>query len=160
VTAGVFVALLLAQSATGEASTTDLDRIRRALNEPAHPLVTSSSVGRDGPVFRVRIRGLQLRPAWEDRSIVPPNVRTWFRLYHHEYLEQVDQLSPTPEVFRAATLYPMGVPVDPIVGLLAKRVKAARRAAEQKRARKTVSEELAALLACRAEPAKPGCSER
>ena len=157
VTAGLLLGLVLAQSATAEPSAANLDRIRRALDEPSHPLITASTVGPDGPVCRMRVQGLQLRPAWEDRSMVPPYVRTWFRLYHHEFLEQSDALSPTPDVFRSATLYPAGIPVDPLIGYLVKEIKAARRNAQEKRARKTVSEELAALLACRADATKPGC---
>lgn len=160
-TAGLLLGLVLAQSATVEApaAVADLRRIRRAL-EAAPPVLAPRSVERDGPIFRMKIQAFELEPAWTDRSMVPPYVRTWFGLYHHEFLEQADALSPTPEFFRGATLAPTGIPVDPLVGYLVKEIKAARRNAREKRARKTVAEELAALLACRSDPSKPGCGDR
>lgn len=157
-TAGLVLSLVLAQSATAEAAPpVNLERIRRALAEPAPRSLAPGSVDRDGPIFRMRIDAFELEPAWKDRSMVPPYVRTWFRLSHHEFLEQVDHLSPTPEVFRSATLFPVGIPIDPVIRSLVKEIKAGRRRSQEKRARKIVSEELAAVLACRADPAKPGC---
>ena len=159
-TTGLLLGLVLAQSATADVQGVgDLERIRKALQQSAPASLLSVPVERDGPIFRLRIEALELEPAWKDRSMVPPYVRTWFRLSHHEYLEQADHLSPTPEVFRGATLAPSGVPVDPLVRMLVKEIKAARRAAQEKRARRTVGEELAALVACRADPSKPGCTE-
>lgn len=157
-TTGLLLGLVLAQSATaGVQGGGDLERLRKALAQSAPVSVLSAPVEREGPVFRLRIEAFELEPAWKDRSMVPPYVRPWFPLYHHEFLEQADYLSPTPGVFRSATLFPTGIPVDPLVRMLVKEIKAARRASQEKRARKTVSEELAALLACRSDPSKPGC---
>ena len=155
----LLVGLLLAQAVTPDApASPDLARIRRALEEPAPPsLVFAPSVSREGSLFRVKIRAFELGPAWKDRSMVPPYVRTWFRLYHHEFLEQADHLSPTPEVFRGATLFPSGIPADPLIRMLVKEIKAARRASQAKQAKDVVARELAAFLACRADPSKPGC---
>ena len=154
-TAGLLLGLILAQSAAGEAAPQpDLERIRRALAEPASSLVPPAPVVRDGPIFRMRIDAFELGPAWTDRGIVPPYVRTWFRLAHHEHMEQV-----TPVEFRAATLNPYGIPVDAILYPLVKQIKAARRASQQKRARDDVGKALAAFLACRAEPSRTGCSQ-
>ena len=100
----------------------------------------------------MRIEAFELKPAWTDRRMVPAYVRPWFRSYHHEHLEQV-----TPVEFRGATLHPYGLPIDVMAGYLVKEIKAAHRRSQEKRARKIVSEELAALLACRADPTKPGC---
>ena len=157
-TTGLLLGLVLAQSATADAQgSADLERIRKALEQSAPVTLLSAPVERDGPVFRLRIQAFELEPAWKDRSMVPPYVRTWFRLNHHEYLEQADHLSPTPDVFRSATLYPAGIPVDPIIRYLVKEIKAARRASREKRASDVVARELAAFLACRADPSKPGC---
>ena len=157
-TTGLLLGLVLAQGATADVSGGgNLQRIRKAVEEPVPVSLLSAAVDRNGPVFRLRIEAFELEPAWKDRSMVPPYVRTWFRLYHHEYLEQADALSPTPEVFRGATLAPTGIPVVPLIGHLAKEIKAARRKSQETRARRTVGEELAALLACRADPTKPGC---
>ena len=157
-TTGLLLGLVLAQSATADVQGgADLERIRRALEQSAPVSLLSAPVDREGTVFRLRIRAFELEPAWKDRSMVPPYVRTWFRLYHHEFLEQADHLSPTPEVFRSATLFPAGIPVDSLIRTLVKEIKAARRASEAKRAKDVVARELAAFLACRADPSKPGC---
>jgi hypothetical protein len=149
----VLLAAILGQAGVpAPAGTEDLARIRKALEEPAPPSWQSPPVQREGSLFKVRIDAFDLGPAWKDRSMVPPYVRPWFRLYHHEFLEQV-----TKEEFRAATLAPIGIPVDLLLRLLVKDIKAARRATQEKRARDVVSRELAAFLACRADPSKPGC---
>jgi len=149
----VILAAVLGQAgAVTAAETNDLARIRKALAEPAPVFLTTASVGRHGPVFRMRIQGFDLADAWDDRSIVPPYVRPWFRLYHHEYLEQV-----TPVEFRGATLHPYGLPLDRIVGYLVKELKAARRASQERRARDQVTRELAAFLTCRSDSSKPDC---
>jgi hypothetical protein len=69
--------------------TDDLARIRKALAEPAPVVAGTASVTKDGAIFRMRIEAFDLGPAWTDRSIVPPYVRTWFGAHHHEFLEQV-----------------------------------------------------------------------
>ena len=80
--------------------------------------------------------------------VCPP----WFRSYHHEFLERV-----TPEEFRAATLYPIGIPVLQVVDFLVKEIKTANRKKGEANAREEVRRALEELLACRANPDKPGC---
>ena len=92
------------------------------------------------------------RPLWDGGSATPSYVRTWFRSYHHEFLEQV-----TPEEFRGATLYPIGIPVLQIVDFLVKDIKAANRKTREANAREEVRRALEELLACRANPDRPGC---
>ena len=151
-TCTLLVGLLLGQTPVTEAPPSpDLQRIRKALDQPA-PSLVSPLVRQDGTVFRVAVEGFDLAPAWEDRSIVPPYVRPWFRSYHHEHLAQV-----TPEEFRGATLHPYGLPIDLIVGALVKGIKDMRNASRQKRASEEVRKELEAFLACRADRSKPGC---
>jgi hypothetical protein len=145
--------LLLAQSLPTEAGdAAQLERIRRQLADPP-AIVVSASWKRDGLVFRVTVRGRKPdRPVWEDVSGVPPYIRPPFPSYHFQFLEQV-----TPEAFRSATLYPVGVPVAPLVQLLAKRIKAADRKRQEANAKEEVRQALEELLACRAAPSKPGC---
>jgi hypothetical protein len=147
--------LLLAQSLPVPAEAGDakqLERIRRQLADPP-AIVVSSPVGREGPVFRVTVLGPKPGgPAWEDLSGVPAYIRPPFPSYHFQYLEQV-----TPEAFRAATLYPVGVPIVPLLELLGKHIRTAQRKAAEGRAREEVRRALEELLACRADPAKPGC---
>ena len=150
----MLLVLICAQEvAAPSADANQLQRIRKALEAPPPPSLVAPAVSREGPVFRARIEAFDLGPAWKDRSMVPPYVRTWFRPYHHEYLERV-----TPEEFRAATLAPYGIPFDQVVGYFVKEIKAARRASQEKRARDVVARELAAFLACQADPRKPGCT--
>ena len=92
------------------------------------------------------------RPRWEAWSAVPSYIRPPMPLYHHEFLEQV-----TPEAFRAPTLYPVGVPVVPLLDLLGKQIRTAKRKTAEARAREEVRLALEELLACRADPARPGC---
>jgi len=75
-------------------------------------------------------------------------------LYHFEFLQRV-----TPEPFRSSTLYPgtIGVPVMPLFDALVKWRKAANRRAQERDAREEVRQALEELLACRADPARPGC---
>ena len=155
VTAGVLLGLVLAQSAPADVGAQpDLQRIRKALQEPVPATISAPAVRREGTMFRLNVEALDLGKAWEDRSIVPAYVRPWFRGYQHAHLEQV-----TPEQFRGATLHPYGFPIDAIVGYLVKEIKAIRRAAGEKRASQEVRAALEAFLACRADPAKPGCAE-
>ena len=82
--------------------------------------------------------------------------RPWFPSHHHEFLEQV-----TPEEFRGATLYsPIGIPVVQVVDFLVKDIKADNRKKREANAREEVRRALEELLACRANPDKPGCSLR
>ena len=156
-TAALVIGLILAQSTGREPqASTDLERVRRALAAPAPSLLASESVRREGVVFRVKVRGLALVPAWEDRSIVPPWIRPSAPPTHFEFLEQV-----TPEEFRAGTLYPgaLGIPVVPLVEYLSRHYKAARRKMDQERTRSAVSKALADFLACRSDSSKPGCTQ-
>jgi len=72
--------------------------------------------------------------------------------YHHEFMSQV-----TKEEFRGPTLYPVGIPVVTVVEVLSNNIRKALRKAQERRARKEVSEALADLVACRADPTRPGC---
>lgn len=144
--------LLLAQDPPADAgAAAQIARIRRALAE-APPTVVPAPTPAEGPVFRVTVQGRTADKPWDNWSAVPSDIRPWFRADHHEFLEQV-----TPEEFRSATLHPVGIPVLSVVELLAKRVKAARRKGQEANAKEEVRRALEELLACRADPAKPGC---
>ena len=149
----VLLALVLAQSAPAEAAdAAQLERIRKALSE-TQAIAVAPPTRTEGPVFRVTVRGRKPeQPLWDGWSAAPSYVRPWFRGYHHEFLEQV-----TAEEFRSATLYPTGVPVDQVVGLLVKGIKAATRRIQEANARGEVRRTLEEFLACRANPDKPGC---
>jgi len=149
----VFLTLVLAQSAPAEAADpAQIERIRQALIET--PAITVAPPTRAGDsVFRVTVHGRQPeRPLWEEWSATPSYVRPWFRSSHHEFLEQV-----TPEEFRAATLYPIGIHVEQVVDFLVKDIKAANREKREAKAREEVRRALEELLTCRANPDKPDC---
>ena len=149
----VFLTLVLAQSAPAEAADpAQIERISKALIESQAITVAPPTRAEDS-VFRVTVHGPKPeRPVWEEWSTTPSYVRPWFRSYHHEFLERV-----TPEEFRGATLYPIGIPVDQVVDFLVKDIKAANRKKREAKAREEVRLALEALLACRANPDKPGC---
>jgi hypothetical protein len=151
----LYLTLLLAQSLPAPAETGDaaqLERIRRLLADPPAVVLAPPSE-RDGPVFRVTVHGRKSEgPAWEDLSGVPAYVRPRFPIYHYEFLHQV-----TPEEFRAGTLYPIGIPIDPIITSLVKGIKAANRTRQEANAKEGVRQALEELLACRANPDKSGC---
>jgi hypothetical protein len=149
----LFLAVLLAQAPPVESGdAAQLDRIRRALADP--PAIRLPSVTRtEGPVFRVFVNGRRPdKPVWEDWSSIPSSVRPRFPSYHYQFLQQV-----TPEEFRASTLYPQGIPVDRVVALLARQIRAAIRKRQEGNAKEEVRKALEALLACRANPDRPGC---
>ena len=149
----VLLTLMLAQDLPAEAAdAAKMERIRKALAEtPA--IVVTSPLTREGPVFRVTIHApMPDRPMWEVWSPVPSYIRPPTRLYHHRFLEKI-----TPEAFRAPTLYPVGVPVVPLLELLGKQIRTAHRKTAEARAREEVRRALEELLACRADPARPGC---
>jgi hypothetical protein len=149
----VFLTLMLTQDVPAEAAdAAKLDRIRKALAEtPA--IVVTPPLQSEGPVFRATIHGPKPdRPLWDTWSAVPSYIRPPMKLHHHEFLEQV-----TPEAFRAQTLYPLGVPVVPLVELLGKQIRTGLRKAAEARAREEVRRALEKFLACRADPATPGC---
>ena len=149
----VFLTLMLAQDLPAEAAdAAKMERIRKALAETPAIVVTSPPPG-EGPVFRVTIHGPKPdRPTWQTWSATPSYIRTPMRLYHHEFLEQV-----TPEAFRSPTLYPVGVPVVPLLDSLGTQIRTAQRTAAEARAREEVRRALEKLRACRAESARPEC---
>jgi hypothetical protein len=149
----VFLTLMLAQELPAEAGdAAKLERIRRALAEP--PAITvESPLPREGPVFRVTVHGPKPdRPVWEAWSAVPSYIRPSMPASHYAFLYQV-----TPEAFRGVTLHPVGVPVLTLLELLGKQISTALRKSAEARAREEVRLALEALLACKAEPARPGC---
>jgi hypothetical protein len=89
---------------------------------------------------------------WDDWSHVPSYIRPKMGLYQFEYLQQV-----TPEAFRAGTLYTVGLPIGTVLELLGKNIRAAHRTSQENRAREEVRRALDELLACRADPSRPGC---
>ena len=148
----VFLTLVLAQSAPAEAvNPAQIERIRKALTE-THAITVAPPTRADDAVFRVTVHGRKPEPLWEGWSATPPYVRPWLRSYHHEFLERV-----TPEEFRAATLYPIGISVLQVVDFLVKEIKTANRKKGEANAREEVRRALEELLACRANPDKPGC---
>jgi hypothetical protein len=140
---------IVAQAATpAVAGTADLERIRKALAEP--PAIVAVGTF-DRPVFRVTIQGWKFdHPVWEEP--LPP--RPSIPIYHFAYLEMV-----TPEAFRAGTLYPISIriPIGTIIDTLGKKISAARRRRAEAHALAEVTEALNELLACRADPSRPGC---
>lgn len=144
---------LLAQTG-GQAGqdATDVERIRKALDAPP-PAILSDAVRREGLVFRVTIRApAAKKPPWEDWSHVPTYIRPWWKVQHYEFLEQV-----TPVEFRTGTLYPVGVPVGPLIEWIGKKIGDANRKSSAHKARDEVRRELEQFLACRADSTKPGC---
>jgi hypothetical protein len=149
----VFLALMLAQAPPAEAlEAAQVERIRKALTE-APRIAPPPATRAEGAVFRVTIQANKpLPPLWDNWSAVPTNIRPWFRSYHHEYLERV-----TPEEFRSATLYPSGMPIDRIIESVFKGIQAANRNRQNANAKEEVRQALEELLACRANPDRPGC---
>jgi hypothetical protein len=153
VSASLLLGVIVAQTVQAQsAPDADLERIRKALAESS-AISVPATVPREGPVFRLTIHGQKpVEPLWNNWSAVPSNIRPWFRGYHHEFLEQV-----TTEEFRGATLYPRGIDVVQVVQFLAKHLKAANRDRKNANAKQEVRKALEELLACRADPARPGC---
>jgi hypothetical protein len=146
--------LALGQSPT--AASTDaaqLERIRKALDsQPA--MTTEAGTDEAGrPIFRMNVRAPKaIEPVWDNWTNVPSYIRPWLRGYHHEFMEMV-----TPEEFRAGTLYPVGIPVVTLLELLDTRIATSHRKSQEARAREEVRQALAELVACRADPMRPGC---
>jgi hypothetical protein len=149
----VFLTIMFAQELPAAAhDAANLERIRRALAEPPAIALTSPPPP-DGPVFRVNVHAPKPdRPVWEAWSAVPSYVRPSMPIDHYEFLLQV-----TPEAFRGVTLHPIGVPVVPLVELLGKQIRTAQRKSAEARAREEVRRALEEFLACKADPARPGC---
>jgi hypothetical protein len=92
------------------------------------------------------------RPIWEEWSSVPSYIRPKMPLYHYHFMQQV-----TPEESRAGTFATAGFPVGEFIEWLAKGFAAENRKAHQSRARAEVRKALEEVLACRADPWRPGC---
>ena len=152
--AALLVCLVVAQEASEDRRpSTDLERVRKALTITHAITVPRSSGELEGPVFRVIVFGKRgEEPLWKDKSVVPPYIRPWMPIAHHEFVSQV-----TPDEFRAATLFPVGVPVITLAQAIGKRIRINSRKAQEKRAREEVRTALDELLACRADPTRPGC---
>lgn len=163
--AGVLLLALVAQAVTTAApDAAELQRIRTAFARPPTLTVQTSTDDSGSLVFRVKVRGWKFDHAsWHDDSTVPLYVRPSMPPVHFEFLQQV-----TNEFFRSSVLYPgsprtpyggvgVGVPLVPLLEALGKRTKALKRRAAEEAAREEVRQALAAALACRAYPSKPGC---
>jgi hypothetical protein len=139
----LLLALLLQTDAGQQArDVTTLEHVRRNLDR--NPALLSAPPP-DMPTFRVSVieRHILFERPWEDDDgIVPPYVRPWARFSHHEFLSAV-----TPEAFRSATLYPVGVPVMPTLYAAQKAIARSIRAHKQQRAREAVRRELEQFLA-------------
>jgi len=156
--AAVLLAVMLAQGPPAEAAeAAQIERIRKALTEA--PVITIPPTRAEGPVFRVTVRGRTKPevPLWDGWSKAPSYVRPWFRGYHHEYLEKVTQDRVFPEELRGATLYPMGQINTAMIEYLVRNIKTANRHRREADAKDEVRLAFAELLACRADPARPGC---
>jgi hypothetical protein len=151
--AALALGLMLAQGLPAEAAdAAKMERIRRELAEPP-AIVVATPLPREGVVFRTTVFGRKPdKPIWADLSGVPAYVRPPFPSCHFEFLQQV-----TPEEFRSATLYPVGVPLVPLIDSLVKGIKSADRQRRSSRAREEVRKAFEEFLACRANPARPGC---
>jgi transglutaminase-like putative cysteine protease len=125
-----------------EPSPAALERIRDAVGRPG--LVLDKDP--DAPVFRVYIRERLPPPQrlWTDETLRPWYVRTRAPADHHGFLE-----SETPEEFRAATLYPIGVDLLPLANAVIKAIRKDMRARAEANARQAVKEELRLLLEAR-----------
>jgi hypothetical protein len=158
------VALLAQELPPAGVDAQHLERIRKALEHPA-AIETERVPNRDGaPVFRLTVKAWKFDvPAWHDDSLIPLYVRPTMPPTHFEFLEQV-----TPEFFRSSVLYPgfahtpfgenfVGIPMVPIVEMLAKATKALNRKLTDEAAKEEVRQALERLLACRADPSKPSC---
>jgi hypothetical protein len=160
----VLLTFVLAQGSPAEAGgRAQVERIRKTLERPAAIETVRAPDRDDRPVFRITVKGRKIkRPLWQDDSVVPLYVRPTMPPTHFEFMQQV-----TPEFFRSSVLYPgfahtpfgsvaLGIPVIPVVEALAKATKAFKRKLAAQAAREEVRQAVGELLACRADPAKPG----
>jgi len=149
----VVLTLMLAQAPAATTADADqLARIRRAL--AVTPAIDIESRRAEGPIFRVTIRARTPdQPPWANWSAAPPNVRPWFKSYHHEFLEQV-----TKEEFRGPTLYPVGIDVLQVVEFMVNQIAAFKRKRDNANAKEEVRRALEEFLACRANRDRPGCA--
>jgi hypothetical protein len=162
----LLVGLILGQTASAPTvDAAELERIRKALEQPA-PLQTVQAKAVDSdtrPVFRLTVHGRALDDSPLKEWTTPSYIRPSYPLYHNEML-----MMWTPEAFRASVLYPgavttpfggvgVSIPVTLIVDTLVKQTKAELKRRREAKARQEVHDALAALLACRADPSRPGC---
>jgi hypothetical protein len=150
------LAAVLAQAPAATAAAADetavLERIRKAVSDPP-AIVVPPPVEREGLVFRVTVRApTPQKPVWDNWSNVPSYIRPNMTLYQYEYLQLV-----TPDEFRTSTVYSMNIPIGPLLELLGKHMVTVHRKTQQERAREEVRKALAEVLACRADPSRPGC---
>ena len=127
-------------------SVVSIERIRRRLNRP--PAIVLPLTRRPGvPLFRVSVtqKLLLSGQTWDEQVFRSAFVRPRQQPVHFEFVSQV-----TPEPYRASTLYPVGIPVVPIVEELHSTIKGAIRSYREKRARRQVEEELRAFKAATA----------
>jgi hypothetical protein len=140
VPAALVLAAVLAQAQVPATGDRNLERIRKALAEPA-PIATSLET-KEGPVFRVLIRAPRPpRPLWDTDTMIPSYVRPSMPGLHYDFLAQV-----TDPVFKAGVLYP-GMSLGPLLKWLGgnKSKEDVRREKEAK-ARKEVVRDLEAFL--------------
>ena len=138
--AAFLLAAVLAQAQAPAAADPNLERIRKALEEPAP--IAQALVPKDGPVFKVLIRAPRPpRPLWETDTMIPGYVRPSMPPVHYEFLSQV-----TDPVFRAGVLYP-GMSLGPLLKWLGgNKSKEQVRREKEARARKEVVRDLEAFL--------------
>ena len=87
-------------------------------------------------------------PQWDwldDGTSIPDYIHPTFPPTHHEFMLMV-----TPEIFRAVSVHPYGVPILSIGRVVAKAARRQIRQFKEARARKEVEESLAALVAAAA----------
>lgn len=124
------------QASAPSPESAQLERIRKALEQPA-PLATAAALEHDDkPVFRLTVRGWKLPPPWEDWAAQPSYIRPGYPVYHYEFLRMV-----TPEALWASTLYP-GRDMLPTFQSLGKAAAAASRQRQEAAAREEVREAL------------------
>jgi hypothetical protein len=139
----VLLLALLLQASSGQ-STQDartLEHVRRNLERDAATLSAPPPLV---PIFRIRIseRPPVLDQLWQGEQAAPPYVHTPQPIYHHDFLYAV-----TPEAFRAATLYPIGVPMMPAVERIGRAVAGSIHSYKEQRARQQVRRDLDRLRA-------------
>ena len=130
-----------------------LERIRKAVDH--QPAITTAAGTDDAgrPVFRMNVRAPKPeKPLWDYWTNVPSYIRPNMPGYHYEHMWMV-----TPEEFRGGTFYSMNIPIGPLLEALGKQLWAPHRKSQVERAKEEVRQALDDLLACRADPARPGC---
>jgi hypothetical protein len=153
--AGLLLGAFLVQTVTSlpaGSEVADLERIRQAIARQPAVALEAAAGDATTPVFRVSVRAPSGPPPWNAWTNVPSYIRPNMPSYHYDFMQMV-----TPEAFRAGTLYPVGIPIGALIEMLAKHIQTAHRKSQEQHAREEVQQALAALLACRADPPRPGC---